>query len=144
MDPVCFWTIRVRQYLHGSGSFQHQQKQYEKPCFYVFVTSVWPLSLKNYVNVPLKSKTMQNIFCWLFLKVTDEKSRIRRSVARIRGSGFVPKCHGYPDPYQMSWIHTTLVEKIIPSLFPFFYLLRNSWHLLVITKNALDFLLIHN
>jgi hypothetical protein len=37
----------------------------------------------------------KNTFIFVgILKVTDEKSRIRKSVVRIRGSGFVPKCHG--------------------------------------------------
>ncbi len=36
----------------------------------------------------------KNCFFVGIFKVTDEKSRIRKSVVRVRGSGSVPKCHG--------------------------------------------------
>jgi hypothetical protein len=40
--------------------------------------------------------SLKNIFFVGILNITDEKSRIRKSVIRIRGSGSVsvPKCHG--------------------------------------------------
>jgi hypothetical protein len=53
---------------------------------------------KNDVNVPSKSNKQKNFF----LDIKDENSRIwswirsHWSEARIRGSGYVPKCHGSP------------------------------------------------
>jgi hypothetical protein len=68
------------------------------------VLASWP-SVKNYVNVPLKSNEQKNFFLNKFfvgvLKVSDENSRIRIRIririhwseARIRGSGSTPKCY---------------------------------------------------
>jgi hypothetical protein len=59
---------------------------------------------KDDVNVPSKSNKQRNLYLFFvgILSATDEKSRIcirrririRESVVRIRGPGFVPKCHG--------------------------------------------------
>jgi hypothetical protein len=53
-----------QMYGSGSGSFCHQ----EKPRFLLFCDFFMTLSLKNDVNLPLKSKFFDG-----FLKVNDEK-----------------------------------------------------------------------
>ncbi len=83
-----------------SGSFIHPAKIVRKT---LISTVLWllyeflSLKIKNDLNVPSKIKQQRNfkkfIFCWI-LKVTDEQSRIRKSVILIRGSGTIPKCHG--------------------------------------------------
>ncbi len=57
------------------------------------------LSLKNYVNVPLKSNKKKNLFFVGILKVNYENSRIRDPDP---GSGSISQRHGStdPDPHQ--------------------------------------------
>jgi hypothetical protein len=67
--------IRIRLFLGRLGR--------EKHWFLGTVLLLWLLyeSLKNYVNVPSESNKQKNLeFLVAILKVTDEKSRIRRRI----------------------------------------------------------------
>ncbi len=96
---ISFWTSRIRNYFHGSGSFVNMQKIRKKTSFLQFCDYYLPFVL-NDVNVPSVKRNKQkkcrekNIFANNILNATEEKSniRIRNPVVRIPGS--VSKRHG--------------------------------------------------
>ncbi len=100
---VTFWAsrIQIRHNFYGSGSFHHQAKKVRKTFIFSVLWLYDFLSEKTDVNVPSKSnrpKTYYFLLASWNLKATVKKSRImtRKSVVpylRIRGSGFVLKCH---------------------------------------------------
>ncbi len=85
----------------GPGSFHHQANMMNETLISTLLWLIFGfLSLKNYVIVVPSKRNKQKSFFLIFSvgiwKASDEKSRIRirTSIVRIRGSGFVPKCHG--------------------------------------------------
>jgi hypothetical protein len=113
----CFWVSWIRIRIHKSKvrfRILYQQAKIVRksliPTGTVLLLLFDFLSLKNDVNVPLKSNMQKHYFSNLFfgsiLKVSDENSRIRiriririgiwihLSEPWIRGSGSIPKCHG--------------------------------------------------
>jgi hypothetical protein len=72
---------------YGTGSFQHQDKNL------LFVTSLWLFIFQDWCK-PFKEKYAKKHG---ILNVTDKKSRVRKSVVRIRGTGSrsrsIPKWH---------------------------------------------------
>jgi hypothetical protein len=97
-NPHLFLFVRIRIWI-----LSQQAKKLENLDFYYF-SLIDFLSLKTDVHVPSKSKSKKtlkkNLFFVGILSTTDEKSRIliHKSVARIRGSRSVPKCHGSTRP----------------------------------------------
>ncbi len=77
-----------------------QAKKFRKTLIFSILWLLYDfLSLKNdkYVSSKCKkAKKFENLFFVCISKATGEKSRIwiRKLVVRIRGTGFVPKCHG--------------------------------------------------
>ncbi len=106
---ICFWASWIILSLS-----KNRKKNIDSYCFVTFFDF---LSLKNYVNVPSKSITQNNLenenFFVDVLKVTDEISRIRiriyLSEVWIRGSESVPKFHGSATLIQTSQCKKLLI-----------------------------------
>jgi hypothetical protein len=104
---MCFWASRVLL-----SSSRNTKKNIDSYCF---VTSLWFLSLKNDVKVPLKSNKQKNLVD--VLKVTDENSRIR-----IRT--------------KISWIRNTAPNEIC--LFRIFFLQESTYLNIIVYQNDKD------
>ncbi len=107
-------------YGSGSGSFYQQAKKLRKTNldFYYFVPSFWLFYLWNgkwklYLQKVISKKVGKNTYFLLAscqpLPVKGRiRSRIRKSVVPIRGSGSVPKCHGFHE----SWFSYVFVIQV--------------------------------
>ncbi len=96
---VCFWAswIRIRNFFYPApGSFQQQANKWRKTMISTVLRHLYDfLSLKNDCKCIFKMnkhKTWRkNIFCWRL----EGHWRKEHEPVRIRGSGSLPKCHGW-------------------------------------------------
>ncbi len=91
-ESVCFWASQIHNYLHGSGSFRKQAKDFFKKlyfnsCDFVMTCYLWRRCKCTFS----KKKTRKPIFVG-FLKSYDVKSRIRICYPVYESKD--------PDPYQ--------------------------------------------
>jgi hypothetical protein len=86
----------TRRYRSGSGSFYHQAKIVRKTLIpTVLLLLLDFLSLKNYVNVPLKSNKQKNFFINFLLASSRLLTKLAGSGSE---SGSISQMHGSADP----------------------------------------------